>query len=93
MPSFFVLLLLTKEPMHGKKIAQEIAKRRGAKPTPGRIYLALKDLSQRGLIKREKQGKKNIAHARADKGTQGMEGTWQCFYRAFDEIFEEQKSK
>ena len=92
MLSFFVLWLLTKEPMHGQKIAQEIAKRRGAKPTPGTIYPALKDLSQRGLIKREKQGKR-IIYSLTDKGRQGIEEACQYFYRAFGEIFEEQKSK
>ncbi len=92
MLSFFVLWLLTKEPMHGQKIAQEIAKRRGAKPTPGTIYPALKDLSQRGLIKREKQGKR-IIYSLTDKGRQGIEEACQYFCRAFGEIFEEQKLK
>lgn len=78
--------------MYGQKIAQEIAKRRGAKPTPGTIYPALKDLSQRGLIKREKQGKR-IIYSLTDKGRQGIEEACQYFCRAFGEIFEEQKLK
>jgi len=78
--------------MHGQKSAQEIAKRRGAKPTLGTIYPALKDLNQRGLIKREKQGKR-IIYTLTDKGRQGIEEACQYFYRTFDEVFEEQKSK
>ena len=92
MLSFFVLWLLSKEPMHGQKIAQEIAKRRGTKPTPGTIYPALKDLSRRELIIGEKQGKR-ITYSLTSKGRQGIEEACQYFHQVFGEIFEEQKSK
>ena len=92
MLSFFILWLLTKEPMHGQKIATEIAKRRGTKPTPGTIYPALKDLSERGLIKGEKQGKK-IIYSLTDEGREGIEEACEYFCKAFGEIFEEHKSR
>jgi len=91
MLSFFILWLLTKKPMHGQKIAEEIARRRGTKPTPGTIYPALKDLSKRGLIKREKQGKK-VIYSLTDKGREGIKKACQYFCNAFGEIFEEHKS-
>ena len=92
MLSFFILWLLTKEPMHGQKIAEEIARRRGTKPTPGTIYPALKDLNERGLIKGEKQGKK-VIYSLTDEGREGIEEACKYFCKAFGEIFEEYKSR
>ena len=36
--------------MHGEELAEEIEKRRGAKPKAGTIYPALKELKNSGLI-------------------------------------------
>jgi hypothetical protein len=47
MLSFMILWLLTKKPMHGQMIANEIEKRKGIKPTPGTIYPALKNLNKK----------------------------------------------
>jgi len=44
MLGFLILFLLSKKPMHGQEIADEIAKRKGEKPSPGTIYPALKNL-------------------------------------------------
>jgi len=78
--------------MHGQKIAEEIARRRGTKPTPGTIYPALKDLNERGLIKGEKQGKK-VIYSLTDEGREGIEEACEYFCKAFGEIFEEYKSR
>ena len=78
--------------MHGQKIAEEIARRRGTKPTPGTIYPALKDLNERGLIKGEKQGKK-VIYSLTDEGREGIEEACEYFCNAFGEIFEEYKSR
>lgn len=78
--------------MHGQKIAEEIARRRGTKPTPGTIYPALKDLNERGLIKGEKQGKK-VIYSLTDEGREGIEEACKYFCKAFGEIFEEYKSR
>ncbi len=78
--------------MHGQKIATEIARRRGTKPTPGTIYPALKDLNERGLIKGEKQGKK-VIYSLTDEGREGIEEACEYFCKAFGEIFEEYKSR
>jgi DNA-binding PadR family transcriptional regulator len=90
MLSFMILWLLTKKPMHGQKIAEEIAKRRGIKPTPGTIYPALRDLNKRGLIRREKKGR-TIVYSLTEKGKEGIDRACRYFCRAFAEIFEEYK--
>ena len=48
---FLILFLLSKKSMHGQEIADEIAKRKGEKPSPGTIYPALKK-SQRFWVSR-----------------------------------------
>lgn len=88
MLSFMILWLLTKKPMHGQMIAEEIAKRRGIKPTPGTIYPALKDLNKRELIIREKQGR-TIVYMLTEKGREGIYDACKYFCNAFGEIFEE----
>jgi PadR family transcriptional regulator, regulatory protein PadR len=56
MLGFLILFLLSKEPMHGQALADEIAKRKGEKPSPGTIYPALKNLREAGFIKEEEEG-------------------------------------
>jgi PadR family transcriptional regulator, regulatory protein PadR len=56
MLGFLILFLLSKEPMHGQALADEIAKRKGEKPSPGTIYPALKNLREAGFIKEEEKG-------------------------------------
>ena len=50
MLGFLILFLLSKKPMHGQEIAEEIAKRKGEKPSSGTIYPALKNLREMGFI-------------------------------------------
>lgn len=57
MLSFLILFILSKKPMHGQEIAEEISKRKGSKPSPGTIYPALKGLNEAGLISEKKEGK------------------------------------
>jgi len=57
MLGFLILFLLSKETMHGQALADEIAKRRGERPSPGTIYPALKSLREAGFISEEKDGK------------------------------------
>lgn len=74
--------------MHGQEIADEIARRRGIKPTPGTIYPALKDLRKRRLIKGEKQGK-TVVYSLTDKGKDGIEDACKYFCRMFGDIFQQ----
>ena len=61
MLSFLILFLLSKEPLHGQALADEIEKRKGEKPSPGTIYPALKALKETGWIEEraEKDGRVN----------------------------------
>ncbi len=42
--SYLILWNLSKKSMNGAKIAKELEKRKGTKPSPGTIYPALKEL-------------------------------------------------
>src|SRR5919198_2232053 len=69
MLGFLILFLLSKEPMHGQAIADEIAKRKGEKPSPGTIYPALKNLREAGFIREENEdGKKTIVYSLTTRG-------------------------
>ncbi len=57
MLGFLILFLLSKRPMHGQEIAEEIGKRKGSVPSPGTIYPSLKKLKKDGLISSTKSGK------------------------------------
>ena len=49
--------------MHGQEIAEEIAKRKGERPSPGTIYAALKSLREMGFIIDEKNDGKIIVYS------------------------------
>jgi DNA-binding PadR family transcriptional regulator len=55
MLGFLILFLLSKKSMHGQELADEIAKRKGEKPSPGTIYPALKSLRERDLLVAKKK--------------------------------------
>ncbi len=92
MLSFHVLFLLSKKPMHGEEIAQEIEKRRGSKPKAGTIYPALKGLQDQGLISGEKDGKVITYHL-TKKGRESVANAMDYFYKCFGEIFENCKDR
>jgi len=88
MLSFLILWLLSKKPMYGQELAEEIGKRRGTKPNPGTIYPALKELKKRGLIKSKKEGRVTNYHI-TEKGRKGILTACEYFCKAFGEIFQE----
>jgi PadR family transcriptional regulator PadR len=49
MLGFLILFLLSKKPMNGQEITNEIANRKGEIPSPGTIYPALKNLRLMGF--------------------------------------------
>ncbi|MFB0500946.1 MAG: PadR family transcriptional regulator [Candidatus Bathyarchaeia archaeon] len=88
MLSFLILWLLSKKPMYGQELAEEIGKRRGTKPNPGTIYPALKQLKKRGLIRSKKEGR--VTNYRiTEKGRKGILKACEYFCKAFGEIFAE----
>ena len=88
MLSFYILWLLSKRPMNGQEISEELGERRGTKPTPGTIYPALKELRIKELVKMERKGRKTIYTLSKD-GQVGLEKACRYFCSAFGEIFEE----
>ncbi len=83
--TFLILFLLSKKPMHGQEIADELEKRKGERPSPGTIYPALKMMHEDGLVSEEKKGK-TIVYALTDAGKQSFKTAKQKFVRAFVDI-------
>jgi PadR family transcriptional regulator, regulatory protein PadR len=83
--SFQILFLLSKKPMHGEELAKEMEKRRGDKPKAGTIYPALKDLSENGLIKGEKDGK-IIVYSITKDGKESLKHAMKYFIRSFGDM-------
>jgi DNA-binding PadR family transcriptional regulator len=88
MLGFLILFLLSKKPMHGQEIADEIAKRKGEKPTPGTIYPALKNLREMEFIssKDEKEGK-TIVYTLTERGKNALRISKRRFIRTFVGVF------
>jgi PadR family transcriptional regulator PadR len=83
---FLILFLLSKKPMHGQDLADEIAKRRGERPSPGTIYPALKSLREMGFIIEEKDGK-TIVYTLTGRGKNALKLARQRFVRTFLDVF------
>jgi PadR family transcriptional regulator PadR len=86
MLSFLILFLLSKKPMHGQGIADEIGRRKGVRPSPGTIYPALKSLKEAGLIMEEKKGKA-IIYSLTEEGREGFRHAKMHFMRTFTGVF------
>jgi DNA-binding PadR family transcriptional regulator len=48
--SYIILWMLGKKSMNGAELSKELERRRGARPSPGTLYPALKELRRKGLI-------------------------------------------
>jgi PadR family transcriptional regulator, regulatory protein PadR len=83
---FLILFLLSKKPMHGQEIANELEKRRGEKPSPGTIYPALKSLRDAGFLSEEKEGK-TIIYSLTPRGKNALEIAKRKFTRTFLGVF------
>ena len=88
MLSFQILFLLSRKPMHGEELAQELAKRRGEKPTAGTIYPALKELKNRHFIVGNKDGKV-IVYSLTPAGQNTYHQSIIYFQRCFGDIIVE----
>ncbi|MBI4176778.1 MAG: PadR family transcriptional regulator [Candidatus Aenigmarchaeota archaeon] len=85
MLSFLVLFLLSKKPMNGSEIAREIERRKGAKPSPGTIYPALKGLREMGFVKEKKSGK-TVTYSLTSKGKDALRLAKQRFCATFTDV-------
>ena len=86
MLSFLILFLLSKRKMSGQQLANELAKRKGARPSPGTIYPALKRLHNARLLKAEKKGKEIVYSLTAD-GKHILKEAKKQFCLAFTGVF------
>jgi PadR family transcriptional regulator, regulatory protein PadR len=87
MLGFLILFLLSKKPMHGQEIAEEIARRKGEKPSPGTIYPALKNLREMGFIVGDEKEGKTITYAITDRGKNALRISKRRFIQTFLGVF------
>ncbi len=87
MLGFLILFLLSKKSMHGQELADEIAKRKGEKPSPGTIYPALKNLREMGFITSEEKQGKTIVYSLTERGKNALKIAKRRFIRTFLGIF------
>ena len=83
--SFQILYLLSKKPMHGDELAEELGRRRGEKPKAGTIYPALKELKEKKLIEGRKEGK-IIVYSLTSHGKDVKKAALAYFCRCFGDI-------
>lgn len=83
MLGFLILFLLSKKPMHGQEIADELAKRRGDRPSPGTIYPALKSLKDAGFLHEEEKIGKTITYRLTPRGTKAFQIARKRFTKTF----------
>ena len=86
--SFQILWLLSRKPLHGEGIAEEIAQRRGEKPKAGTLYPALRELREDGLISGSKEGK-TVVYTLTRSGRASLKLAIGYFCRSFGDVLEE----
>jgi PadR family transcriptional regulator len=87
MLGFLILFLLSKKLMHGQELADEIARRKGEKPSPGTIYPALKNLREMGFIVEEEKEGKTIVYSLTQRGKNALKIAKRRFVKTFLDIF------
>ena len=88
MLGFLILFLLSKKPMHGQELADEIARRKGEKPSPGTIYPALKSLREMGfIISSDEKESKTIVYTLTERGKNALRISKRRFIRTFLGVF------
>ncbi len=86
MLGFLILFLVSKKPMHGQEIADEITKRKGEKPSPGTIYPAIKNLREAGFLDEKKEGK-TITYTLTTSGKKALTVAKRKFCKIFLGVF------
>jgi PadR family transcriptional regulator, regulatory protein PadR len=87
MLGFLILFLLSKKSMHGQELADEIARRKGERPSPGTIYPALKGLREMGFITADEKDGKTIAYTLTERGQLALRISKRRFIRTFLGVF------
>ncbi len=89
--SFLLLWLLSRRPMSGSELAEELRRRRGVRPNPGTLYPALKLLEARGLIRCCPPGPRQKVYSVTPVGRRNFERTCRGFLCTFGDLLEEAK--
>jgi DNA-binding PadR family transcriptional regulator len=82
--SFLILWILSKRALNGAAIAEELAKRKGAKPSPGTLYPALKALQEKGYI----QADDSKEYSLTSNGKLELDKSLQVFCQIFSDFRE-----
>ena len=85
MLSFLIMHVLSKKPMYGMEIAEELAKRKADKPNPGTLYPTLKSMEKRGLIESSKKGNTR-QYKLTSAGKDGLAQAKEFFIQAYGDI-------
>ncbi len=84
MLGFLILFLLyEKRLMPGQEIADELAKRRGVRPSPGTIYPAIKGLKDAGYLHEEEKIGKTISYSLTPRGMKAFHAARRRFTNTF----------
>lgn len=73
--------------MNGQEITNEIANRKGERPSPGTIYPALKNLRLMGFINIEEKEGKTISYSLTQRGKNALKVAKRRFARTFLGVF------
>lgn len=84
--SFIVLRFISKKNMSGDEIREELAKRKGHKPSPGTIYPVLKALSEINFIQEVKNEGKIKRYRLTKKGHKELKIATRKFCEIFYDI-------
>jgi DNA-binding PadR family transcriptional regulator len=87
--SFLVLRLISKKPMSGEDLRQELEKRKGTKPSAGTIYPVLKSLKGEGWIEEVGDGQKEKKYRLTSTGQKALKVANQRFVQMFYDVKEE----
>ena len=87
--TFLILWMLSRKAMTGAGIARELEKRKGAKPSPGTVYPALKEIRQKGLVRTNSRKE----YALTQKGRKELESCLKSFFDIFCDIDDMKKCR
>ena len=86
--SFLILWVVSKQPMNGATVAEELTRRRGTRPSPGTLYPALHELHRRGLIQPDAEKRYHLTA----KGRRELDQGVQTFCTIFSDFSEMRSS-
>ena len=87
--SFTVLRFISKKPMSGEQLRDELEQRRGSRPSPGTIYPVLKSLVENGWIVEIKKSGKEKMYGITPKGKKEVEAATVRFVSLFCDMKED----